>query len=265
MAVPALIGAGVGAATSLATGRDPMKGALMGGFTGGFFGGPDSLFYNDISGMFGGLADDFATATASGGINSGISDLATRDVLGQSLGMADDLIQPSIGVKIGTDPISGNLIGDPMSNLFTPGVGDVMKEVPYQSIRGVAPDMSYIPGQLGTDMSGVQIGADVLNQPVDPRQLDNIMFPTPPDEYQKSGFEKLKDIGQSAVDYAKDNPFKTGIGAVGLLSVLDPSQTTMPTQVGGGSIKAGNPQAVAYNEMLRTNVSKPNRQLFKLG
>lgn len=257
MAVPALIGAGVGAATSLATGRDPMRGALMGGFTGGLFGGPDSLFYNDISGLFGSMSDQFTSKALESGVSSGITDLATRDAVGDlALGLQLQDTAPGIGVDFNQMAVN---------DIFTPGVNDVFKEIPYESIRGVAPNMSYIPGQIGNVPQGVQLDNAILNQTPDPNQIDNILFPKPADQVQKTGMEKLYDIGRSAVDYAKDNPFKTGIGAVGLLSVLDPSQTTIPSQGGGGSIKAGQPDAVRYNQMLSTYVPQRNKQQFKLG
>lgn len=247
MAAPVLIGAGIGAATSLATGRNVGQGALMGGVTGGLFGGPESLFYDDI---FGGMA--------SSGIKSGISDTAFNTALDS----VDDIAASGFGVQITPEMVAKASVDETISGIpyealgneivgYAPDFSVGVATKPYEKVR----ENIFLPESQGGAFDTSLLSQD---DPMRADRLDRLAFKTP-----YSAMDKIKNFGSGVYDWAKNNPMQAGIGTLGLLSVLDSSQTTLPSSAGGGSIKPGDPGAVSYSQQLKTYV--PERKQYKIG
>lgn len=286
-----IVPAAIGAVTSYAMGDDPLTGAVVGGATGGFLGGglegglfdvgkgavTNSMTTPTLGGLTltGAGSGGAASGLASGATSIGVQDLATRDLINSGFKDTamtmqdidaltnpvlaegyDDVLMDRVN-NLSTDIVQDNVMPGVGINLdqaaiddvITPGLSNIYEEAPYMAIRdGVAPDMSFIPGQLGDKFEGVKVQNPYM-------YTDNsITAPTDLLKTEEPGFFS------KAVDYAKENPVKTGIGALGLLSVLDSRRTTLPTNAGSGSIKAGSPDAVKYNQMVSSYTPKQRRQ-----
>jgi len=286
-----IVPAAIGAVTSYAMGKDPVQGAAVGGLTGGLFGGgfegglfdvgkgvaTNSMTTPTLGGLTltgAGSGGAAASGLASGATSIGVQDLATRDLINSgfkdtAMTMQDiDALNPALAEgyddvlmdrvnNLSTDIVQDNVMPGVGINLdqaaiddvITPGLSNIYEEAPYMAIRdGVAPDMSYIPGQLGDKFEGVKVQNPYM-------YTDNsVVAPTDLLETEEPRFFS------KAVDYAKENPVKVGIGGLGLLSLLDQRQTMLPTSAGGGSIKAGSPDAVKYNQMVSSYTPKQRRQ-----
>ena len=247
-----LIGAGIGAATSLATGKDPMKGAMLGGVSGGLFGGPDSLFYNDIAGFFGGAGSEAASQGIQSGITENLADLSVANAV------------PTVGSGAGSAGINFSQ-QNAFNQLYPQGDFGVLSQAnPYAALGndmvGYAPNFAYGASGMPNNLQAKNLLIDNMGQ-TNPNLAFSNKINSITDTTDTSMMGKIKKIGTDAYDYAKENPFKTVMGLTGVASLFDTYQPQMQTGSGGGGITRGDPSVAGQgiNFGYKTASNQDNR------